>query len=152
LSIGRLCCNTTPNNASLIIVGDIDQLPSVGPGNVLADLINSNVIPVIKLTEIFRQAADSLIITNAHRINKGLFPIIAPKTVKTEQEKLEIQDKRENNKGEGALKEFYFINAIKGEDLFSKAITVIKDRIPKILALFPESKIFYNPHNPGILG
>jgi exodeoxyribonuclease V alpha subunit len=63
-----------PQKASLILVGDVDQLPSVGPGAVLHDIIDSGVIPVCKLVEVFRQAAQSAIITNAHRINQGLMP------------------------------------------------------------------------------
>ena len=60
----------------LVLVGDVDQLPSVGPGTVLADVIQSRV-PVVRLTEIFRQAAESLIVTNAHRINHGQLPELA---------------------------------------------------------------------------
>ncbi|MGI6569491.1 MAG: ATP-dependent RecD-like DNA helicase [Caldicoprobacterales bacterium] len=60
----------------LIMAGDADQLPSVGPGNVLRDIIQSNVIPVIHLTEIFRQAQESMIIVNAHRINRGEQPLL----------------------------------------------------------------------------
>ena len=63
----------------LIIVGDVDQLPSVGPGNVLKDLINSELIKVVKLKDIFRQGAESLIITNAHRINNGEMPFLNQK-------------------------------------------------------------------------
>ncbi len=63
-----------PNSAGLILVGDVDQLPSVGPGTVLRDLIKSGVVPVVRLTEVFRQAADSRIITNAHRIRRGQMP------------------------------------------------------------------------------
>ena len=59
----------------LLLVGDVDQLPSVGPGNVLGDLITSGQIPVARLTTVFRQAADSHIITNAHRINRGQMPL-----------------------------------------------------------------------------
>jgi len=61
-------------NVPLILVGDVDQLPSVGPGQVLADIINSGVVPVTRLTQVFRQAAGSLIIRNAHRINQGQMP------------------------------------------------------------------------------
>ena len=64
----------TPDNAALLIVGDIDQLPSVGPGQVLADIIGSGVVAVVRLTEVFRQAAASRIIINAHRINQGSMP------------------------------------------------------------------------------
>jgi exodeoxyribonuclease V alpha subunit len=64
----------TPDNAALLIVGDIDQLPSVGPGQVLADIIGSGAVPVVRLTEVFRQAAASRIIINAHRINQGAMP------------------------------------------------------------------------------
>ena len=63
-----------PNRAGLVLVGDVDQLPSVGPGMVLGDLIESGVVPVVRLTEVFRQAADSRIITNAHRIHRGQMP------------------------------------------------------------------------------
>ena len=63
-----------PDTAALLIVGDIDQLPSVGPGQVLADIIASAAVPVVRLTEVFRQAAQSRIITNAHRINQGSIP------------------------------------------------------------------------------
>ncbi len=67
-----------PDQAGLIIVGDVDQLPSVGPGAVLADLIDSGAIPTVRLTEIFRQAQSSRIIVNAHRINRGETPLPSP--------------------------------------------------------------------------
>ena len=63
-----------PDQAAHLIVGDVDQLPSVGPGQVLADLIGSGKVPVVRLTEVFRQAAQSRIIVNAHRINRGQMP------------------------------------------------------------------------------
>jgi exodeoxyribonuclease V alpha subunit len=63
-----------PTGASLIVVGDVDQLPSVGPGQVLAGIIDSAAVPVARLTEIFRQAAESRIVTNAHRVNAGRMP------------------------------------------------------------------------------
>jgi exodeoxyribonuclease V alpha subunit len=67
-----------PGDARLILVGDVDQLPSVGPGTVLKDIIDSGIVPVVMLTEIFRQAAGSLIVKNAHRINNGLGPKFDP--------------------------------------------------------------------------
>jgi exodeoxyribonuclease V alpha subunit len=67
-----------PDGAQVLFVGDVDQLPSVGPGNVLADLINSGRVPVARLTQVFRQAAASKIITNAHAINRGKAPDLPP--------------------------------------------------------------------------
>lgn len=78
-----------PHSAHVLFIGDVDQLPSVGPGNVLNDLLESNRVANVRLTEIFRQAQNSMIIMNAHRINRGEFPI-APV--------------------EGAKKDFIFIN------------------------------------------
>ena len=67
-----------PSYAGLLIVGDVDQLPSVGPGAVLSDIIASGRIPVVRLTEIFRLAQTSQIIVNAHRINQGQLPVKTP--------------------------------------------------------------------------
>lgn len=82
-----------PENMRLILIGDINQLPSVGPGTVLKDIIDSGVFPVVRLTKIFRQAAESHIITNAHRINDGLFPVIDNSDPKNDFF-LEIMDKK----------------------------------------------------------
>ena len=73
-----------PDMAALLIVGDIDQLPSVGPGQVLADVISSGAVPVVRLTEVFRQAAQSRIITSAHRINLGAIPDLNPPGAETD--------------------------------------------------------------------
>ena len=64
-----------PSHAHLILVGDVDQLPSVGPGNVLKDIIKSGRFTVVRLTEIFRQAQESMIVVNAHKVNQGQFPV-----------------------------------------------------------------------------
>ena len=104
-----------PPDASLLLVGDVDQLPSVGAGQALKDIIESGVIPTVHLTEIFRQAADSDIILNAHRVNKGLIPNLTPK--------------------EGS--DFYFVEAEPGDDIINKIITMVKDRIPKRFNLNP---------------
>src|SRR6202043_2390141 len=63
-----------PLRSGLVLVGDVDQLPSVGPGQVLADIISSKAVPVARLTEVFRQAAQSRIVVNAHRVNRGQMP------------------------------------------------------------------------------
>ncbi|TBR56411.1 exodeoxyribonuclease V subunit alpha [Westiellopsis prolifica IICB1] len=67
-----------PEDGQILFVGDIDQLPSVGPGSILADLINSGKVPVVRLTQVFRQAATSAIIRSAHQINRGQYPNIEP--------------------------------------------------------------------------
>ena len=105
-----------PDKAALLIVGDIDQLPSVGPGQVLADIIASNLIPVVRLTEVFRQAAGSRVIANAHRINRGQMPELS---------------------NDGTLSDFYFIDAEAPEDAVGKIIAVVRDRIPKAFGLDP---------------
>ncbi|NJO62610.1 MAG: ATP-dependent RecD-like DNA helicase [Richelia sp. RM2_1_2] len=69
-----------PEDGQILFVGDVDQLPSVGPGKILADLINSGKVPVVRLTQVFRQAATSKIITSAHQINQGYYPDIEPIT------------------------------------------------------------------------
>ncbi len=66
-----------PPGARLIMVGDVHQLPAVGPGNVLKDLMDSGVVAVARLTQIYRQARESLIVVNAHRVNQGVFPELA---------------------------------------------------------------------------
>ena len=99
-----------------MLVGDVDQLPSVGAGQVLKDIISSNVITTIKLTQIFRQAATSDIITNAHNINKGILPKL-------------------DNPVDGT--DFYFIQADPGDDIINKIIAITSDRIPKKFKLDP---------------
>jgi exodeoxyribonuclease V alpha subunit len=110
----RSLLRAVPDEAALLIVGDVDQLPSVGPGQVLADIIASNLIPVVRLTEVFRQAAGSRVITNAHRINSGQMP--------------ELTNDR-------ASSDFYFIDAEEPEDGVAKIIAVVRDRIPKAFGL-----------------
>jgi len=80
LFLAHALVKAIPSAAQVLFVGDIDQLPSVGPGMVLRDLIASERIPVVRLTEVFRQAATSDIVTNAHRINAGQFPRLTPTT------------------------------------------------------------------------
>ncbi len=79
VALMRALLTALPDEAALLLVGDADQLPSVGPGQVLADIIGSGAIPVVRLTEVFRQAAESQVIVNAHRINQGKMPILEAK-------------------------------------------------------------------------
>ena len=121
-----------PDKAALMLVGDVDQLPSVGPGAVLGDIIRSGKVPAISLTEIFRQAASSRIIINAHRINHGEMPL-----------------RREGTE----LSDFYFIPATSPEEIYAKLIQVITERIPKRFGLHPVRDVqVLTPMNKGGLG
>ncbi|MBW6510074.1 MAG: AAA family ATPase, partial [Desulfuromonadales bacterium] len=121
-----------PETAALIMVGDVDQLPSVGPGMILADMITSNVIPTVRLTEIFRQAAASKIIVNAHRINQGQMPL------PHEQDK---------------TGDFYFIPAETPEEIHAILLRTVTQRIPKRFGLNPVRDIqVLTPMNRGGLG
>jgi exodeoxyribonuclease V alpha subunit len=105
-----------PERAALLIVGDIDQLPSVGPGQVLADIISSGAVPVVRLTEVFRQAAQSRIIITAHRINQGSIPDLSPPEKESD---------------------FYFVPAEEPETAVAHIIELVKTRIPKRFGLDP---------------
>ena len=98
----------------LVLVGDINQLPSVGPGNILKDIINSEVIETIELNEIFRQAAQSQIITNAHKVNNGESFLNIPKE--------ELQDK---------LQDFFYINETSMEKMLEDVISLCSGRLKK---------------------
>jgi len=121
-----------PSHGSLLIVGDADQLPSVGPGLLLRQLIESGVLPVAKLTEVFRQAEGSRIITNAHRINQGLLP----ETAESEKDS-----------------DFFFIEREDPERIAETLLEVVKDRIPKRFGLDPIREVqVLTPMNRGSLG
>ena len=121
-----------PNNAALILVGDVDQLPSVGPGAVLADIIDSNAIPTIKLTEIFRQAATSQIIINAHKINQGQFPKL---------------------KYDNQPTDFYFIEESDPEIIQQKLLTIVANKLPHSFNFNPLTDVqVLTPMNRGGLG
>ena len=113
----------------LILVGDVDQLPSVGPGNVLKDLIASGVVAVVRLTEIFRQAEESAIITNAHRINQGLLPVLNEKH-----------------------KDFFFVRRGKAEEVASTIISLIQTRLPAFCGCDKEEMQVLSPMRKGPLG
>src|SRR4051812_3846350 len=121
-----------PDPAALLIVGDIDQLPSVGPGQVLADIIASGAVPVIRLTEIFRQAAESRIITSAHRINQGTVPDLT---------------RPESDS------DFYFVPADDPETAMARIVELVQTRIPRRFALDPIRDIqVLCPMNRGGIG
>jgi exodeoxyribonuclease V alpha subunit len=122
----------TPDNAALLIIGDIDQLPSVGPGQILADVIASGAVPVVRLTEVFRQAAQSRIITSAHWINQGSIPDLS--------------------KPDGDS-DFYFVQADDPETAVPRIIELVKTRIPQRFGLDPIRDIqVLCPMNRGGVG
>jgi len=121
-----------PKPATLILVGDVDQLPSVGAGNVLKDVIASGAIPVVELNEIFRQAQESSIIVNAHRINKGVMP--------DTRSKKEVDD-------------FYFVEEEEPERALQRIIQLVRERIPARFGLDPITQVqVLTPMNRGIVG
>ena len=127
----RALLRALPDRAALLLVGDVDQLPSVGPGQVLADVIASGAVPVVRLTEVFRQAAESRIIVNAHRINQGQMPELTP---------IESGD-------------FYFVDAADAEEGVRKLLAIVQERIPKRFGFDPVRDIqVLCPMNRGGLG
>ena len=121
-----------PKTSALIMVGDVDQLPSVGPGNALRDLIDSGVVPVVRLTEVFRQAASSKIITNAHLIRQGKMP------------ELRTAESRSD---------FHFIERDTPEEIAATLVRLVQDRIPKGHRLDPIRDIqVLCPMNRGSIG
>jgi exodeoxyribonuclease V alpha subunit len=122
-----------PSRATFVLVGDVNQLPSVGAGNVLRDIIESRAVPVVELTEIFRQARESSIIVNAHLINQGRMPNLI-----SSQEKLD---------------DFYFIEQEDPEKVLEMIITLVKERIPKRFGFDPIDNIqVLTPMHRGIVG
>ncbi len=124
-----------PPHATFILVGDVNQLPSVGPGNVLKDIIASRTAAVVELTEIFRQAAESRIVVNAHRINCGDFPLL-PK----------------NDPG-APPSDFYFIQKEEPEDVLKIILDLAGDRIPRRFGFDPVNDIqVLTPMHRGTVG
>lgn len=120
-----------PEHASILFVGDVDQLPSVGPGSVLNDLIYSSSIPVMRLTEIFRQAKSSKIITNSHRINEGKMPYY------------------ENKKDD----DFFFIELDNSDEMLERIIAIVTNKLPQLYNVDPFLDIqILSPMNRGNLG
>jgi exodeoxyribonuclease V alpha subunit len=123
-----------PLAAACILVGDVNQLPSVGPGNVLGDIIDSGAVPVVRLTEIFRQASRSRIVVNAHRINQGLMPEAAPDT-------------------DDGPQDFYFIEQEDPERVLATILELARNRIPRRFGLDPVDGIqVMTPMHKGVVG
>ena len=120
------------SETALIFVGDVDQLPSVGPGAFLSDLIESNVVPVILLTEVFRQAATSWIIKEAHQINAGIMPLFPSK---------------------GEKGDFYFVSVEDNEQMPEILTGLVRTRLPKAYGVNPIKDIqILCPMNRGNAG
>jgi exodeoxyribonuclease V alpha subunit len=122
-----------PLGATLVLVGDVHQLPSVGPGSVLSDIIRSGVVPVVELTEIFRQSAESEIICNAHMINRGEVP--------------SLESSREH------LSDFYFIHQNDPERAAELMVDLVRNHIPRRFGLDPVNDIqVLTPMHKGAVG
>ena len=119
-----------PANMRLILVGDIDQLPSVGAGNVLRDIIDSHQIPVVRLTRIFRQVQTSRIVMNAHAINAGQFPNIS----------------------NGKQTDFFFIKAEDADSIPGLIVSLVRDRLSRTYGYDPKEIQVLTPMQRGITG
>ncbi|MET0595383.1 MAG: ATP-dependent RecD-like DNA helicase [Polyangiaceae bacterium] len=121
-----------PATCQVVFVGDVDQLPSVGPGSVLLDFIRSGAVPVVRLSRIFRQAEESRIIVNAHRVNQGELPMASP-------------DDPESD--------FFFIERQEPEEVLATMKTLLTERIPRKFGLHPTRDIqVLTPMHKGLLG
>ncbi len=118
-----------PKECTLILVGDPDQLPSVGAGNVFSDLIRSGVLETVRLTEIFRQARESLIVMNAHAVNHGELPI------------LDVKDR-----------DFFFLRRRNGEALVQTVCDLCAKRLPQNMGIAPEDIQVLSPTRKGMTG
>ncbi len=122
-----------PSQSVLVLVGDADQLPSVGPGKVLGDIIESGRFPVVRLTEIFRQARQSRIITNAHLIRQGAFPDLQADS--------------------GHNQDFYFINREDPQEALNTIVQLCTERIPRRFGLDPMEDVqVLSPMHRGEVG
>jgi exodeoxyribonuclease V alpha subunit len=122
-----------PLHATLILVGDVNQLPSVGPGNVLQDIISSRRVPVVQLTDIFRQAKDSAIIVNAHLINRGVIPPV--------------------DSADRTRTDYYFIEKDEPEDALGVIMELVSSRIQKAFRFDPVDDVqVLTPMNRGTVG
>jgi exodeoxyribonuclease V alpha subunit len=122
-----------PMKATVILVGDVDQLPSVGPGNILKDIIDSEYIPTVRLKEIFRQSKESMIIVNAHKVNSGHMPTT-----------------RGDEKHE---KDFYFLAVDDPEKALEEVVSLCRDRIPSRFGYDPINDIqVLTPMHKGTVG
>ena len=135
VSLAYQLVKAIPHHASLIFVGDVDQLPSVGPGCVLRDIIDSALFPVCRLTRIFRQAAQSAIVTNAHRVNEGQLPLF-PKT----------------RAESGPLTDFYFFQADDPADGCNRVVQLVQRSIPERFHLRGDDIQVITPMQKGELG
>jgi exodeoxyribonuclease V alpha subunit len=122
-----------PDPATLILVGDVDQIPSVGAGNVLRDIIDSGGIPTVRMNEIFRQSCNSLIVVNSHKINNGEFPVLA--------------SNRET------LQDFYFVHVEEPEKAVEMIVHMCRKKIPEKFGFDPVNDIqVLTPMHRGIAG
>jgi exodeoxyribonuclease V alpha subunit len=115
----RALLRAVPPRAALLLIGDVDQLPSVGPGRVLGDAIESGALPVVRLSEVFRQAARSRIVENAHRIRRGRMPDLEPR--------------------EGS--DFFFVDAEEPDEAAERLLHIVCQRIPGRFGLDPVREV-----------
>lgn len=133
VSLAHHVVRAVPEGGRLILVGDVDQLPSVGPGRVLAELIESSAVDVVRLTEIYRQAGESRIVVNAHRVNRGEMPLVAADAA--------------------AGGDFFFVDRRTPEEVVETLLHLVAERIPASFGFDPLADVqVLTPMNRGLLG
>lgn len=118
-----------PVGTHLVLVGDANQLPSVGPGRVLRDMIRSGMLPTVTLTTVFRQARESDIVMNAHKINRGERPVL-----------------------DNHSRDFFFVRRARAEDIIREAITLVRDKLPRFVNADPADIQVMTPMKKGLVG
>ena len=141
-----------PHQAHLILVGDVDQLPSVGPGSVLREIIDSGAVTVVRLTEIFRQAQESMIVINAHRVNEGEFPILKDGDNQDNKDINPVKDRRDIRDIKDKV-DFFFIEEEDPEKTLNMIISLCAERIPRRFGFHPVKEIqVMTPMHRGTIG
>ena len=143
-----------PPRACVVLVGDVDQLPSVGPGAVLADVIASGAVPVVRLTEIFRQAGQSWIVRTAHAVRRGEVPESAPPFPSPHAHLPPPRGEGRVGVGEGGVGgDFYFVEAAEPAAVVERIVTMVRERIPTRFGLDPLRDVqVLTPMNRSELG
>ncbi|MDA8019142.1 MAG: AAA family ATPase, partial [Thermoanaerobaculia bacterium] len=152
-SLASHLLSAVPEAARLVLVGDVDQLPSIGPGRILADIIESEVVETVRLTEIFRQARASLIVVNAHRVRDGLVPQAETESEARYDGPVHSTVTRRGDARKSLEADFFFIERDDSDGVLATLKHLVSERIPGSFGFDPRSEIqILTPMRRGPLG